>query len=88
MKHYYSTVDSIVLTHSDMLRENHSRRVLVRFERPNDKGFDFAEGMLPECVFTKLSGFSEDEIFNLQDYLQHNSPLIWDYAQKGGGLNA
>ena len=88
MKHYYSTVDGVVLTHSDMLYENHSRRVIVRFERPNDHGFDFAEGVLPECIFTKLSGFTEDEVFDLQDYFRCNSPLIWDYAQKGGGLNA
>lgn len=88
MKHYYSTVDGIMLTHSDMLYENHSRRVLIRFERPNDNGFDFAEGVLPECIFTKLSGFTENEIFDLQDYARHNSALIWDYAQKGGGVNA
>jgi len=50
-----------------MIYKNHSRRVLVRFERANGKGFDFAEGALPECVFTKLSGFSEDELFELQD---------------------
>ena len=88
MKNYYSTVNDIILTHSDMLYENNSRSVLVRFERANGKGFDFAEGMLPECVFTKLSGFSEDELFDLQDYIRCNSSLIWDYAQKGGGLNA
>jgi hypothetical protein len=88
MKHYYSTVDGIILTHSDMLFENGSRRVLVRFERASDNGFDFAEGVLPECIFTKLSGFSEDELFDLKDYVRCNSPLIWDYAQKGGGINA
>jgi len=88
MKHYYSTVNDVVLTHSDMQYKDHSRRVLVRFERPNEQGFDFAEGMLPECVFTKLSGFSENEIFDLIDYLRCNSLLIWDYSQKGGGVNA
>jgi hypothetical protein len=71
-----------------MLYTENSRSVLVRFERPNEKGFDFAEGVLPECIFTKLSGFSEDEVFDLQDYMKSNSLLIWDYAQKGGGLNA
>jgi len=88
LKNYYSTVDDIILTHSDMFYEDHSRKVLVRFERTNGKGFDFAEGVLPECTFTKLSGFSEDELFELQDYIKNNSPLIWDYAQKGGGINA
>ena len=88
MKHYYSTVDGIVLTHSDMMFNNHSRCVSVRFERANEKGFDFAEGMLPECVFLKSAGFDEDELFCINDYLRNNAVLIWDYAQKGGGLNA
>ena len=84
MKHYYSTVDGVALTHSDMLMEDHSRRVYVYFERPNERGFDFAEGLLPECVFTKTYGFSEDELFELRDYLRCNAPLIWEFAQKGG----
>jgi hypothetical protein len=88
MKHYYSQVNNITLTHSDMTTENHSRRVIVRFERPNPKGFDFAEGLLPECIFMKTAGFTEDEMFDLKDYLQCNALLIWDYAQKGGGENA
>jgi len=88
MKHYYSTVDNIILTHSDMLREQTGRRVIVRFERPGSNGFDFAEGTLPECVFRKTYGFSEDELFDLQDYLRCNAVLIWDYAQKGGGMYA
>jgi len=88
MKHYYSTVDNIILTHSDLLIENNQRIVYIRFERPYNNGFDFAEGTLPFNSFYKTYGFSEDELFTLSDYLQHNSLLIWDYAQKGGGLNA
>jgi len=88
MKNYYSTVNSVVLTHSDMLLEDHARRVYVRFERPNEHGFDFAEGLLPENVFTKTYGFSEDELFDLQDYLRCNAPLIWEFAQEGGGMHA
>ena len=88
MKHYYSTVDRVVLTHSDLIDENNHRRVSVRFERPSEKGFDFAEGALPVCCFTKTYGFSEDELLELADYLRSNAMLIWDYAQKGGGMNA
>jgi hypothetical protein len=88
MKHYYSTVDGIMLTHSDLLITDNQRVVYARFERPNENGFDFAEGMLPFSSFYKTFGFSEDELFELADYLQHNSLLIWDYAQKGGGQNA
>jgi hypothetical protein len=88
MKHYYSTVDGVVLTHSDLTVAENQRVVYARFERPNKNGFDFAEGSLPFCSFNKTYGFSEDELFELADYLQHNSLLIWDYAQKDGGLNA
>jgi len=88
MKHYYSTLNNVVLTHSDLSEEDNQRKVFVRFERPNSNGFDFVEGVLPGVVFSKTYGFSEDELFDLKDYLQNNAFLIWDYAQKGGGLNA
>ncbi|GHT94073.1 hypothetical protein FACS1894141_0020 [Spirochaetia bacterium] len=88
MKNYYSTVNNIVLTHSDMMYENCNRKVTVRFERSIEKGFDFAEGILPECMFNKTSGFSEDELFELSDYLKCNAILIWDYAQKGESQSA
>ena len=88
MKNYYSTVDGVVLTHSDLVIADNQRVVYTRFERPNENGFDFAECALPFGSFNKTYGFSEDELFELADYLQHNSLLIWDYAQKGGGLHA
>ena len=88
MKHYYSTVHDVVLTHSDMQKSGDGRHVGVRFERANEHGFDFAEGLLPECTFQKTSGFTEDELFELTDYLRYNAILIWDYSQKGGGTVA
>ena len=88
MKNYYSTVDSVVLTHSDIQNESSGRRVYVYFERPNDNGFDFAEGILPENVFTKTYGFTDEELLDLSAYLKDNALLIWDYSQKGGGLSA
>ncbi|MCL2495725.1 MAG: hypothetical protein FWE98_08780 [Oscillospiraceae bacterium] len=88
VKNYNSTVDGVVLTHSDMLLENHARRVVVRFERPNEHGFDFAEGLLPENIITKSYGFSEDELFELREYLRCNAPLIWEFSQEDGGYYA
>ncbi|MGL4942595.1 MAG: hypothetical protein ACRC46_05325 [Thermoguttaceae bacterium] len=88
MKHYYSQVDGVVLTHSDMIFADHSRKVLVNFERANANGFDFVQGSLPECTFQKTFGFSEDEIFALMSYLKDNAMLIWEFAEKGGGSNA
>jgi predicted nucleotidyltransferase len=87
MKHYYSTVNGIVLTHSDMLLIDNQRVVYARFERPNDNGFDFAEGELPFRSFSKTYGFSEDELFELADYLLRNSLLIWEYSHQGMDQN-
>ena len=42
MKNYYSTVDNIVLTFSDIEEKNGFDEITVYFERPNNDGFDFA----------------------------------------------
>ncbi len=84
MKNYYSTVDNIVLTFSDIEEKNGFDEITVYFERPNDKGFDFAEGKLPENQFYKCYGFSEDELMKLNKYIKNNASLIWKIAQDEG----
>ncbi|MCL2100643.1 MAG: hypothetical protein FWH22_02880 [Fibromonadales bacterium] len=86
MKHYFSTVNNVVFTHSDMEDTAMGRRVRVYFERPNKEEFDFAEGELPATEFNKTYGFSQNELLQLKRYLRNNSFLVWEYAQKGGGL--
>lgn len=81
MKNYYSTVDNIVLTFSDIEERNGFDEITVYFERPNDNGFDFAEGKLPENQFYKSFGFSEDELIKLNKYIRNNASLIWKIAQ-------
>jgi hypothetical protein len=71
-----------------MLYENSQRLVRVYFERPTQNGFDFAEAVLPQCMITKTSGFSENELFEITDYLKANSVLIWDYSQHRGQEHA
>lgn len=86
---YYSTVNDIVTTHSEVIEENGMDIVHVHFERPNDKnGFDFADGKIPHFNFDKSYGFSEDELLYLVQYMKNNSALIWEFAEKGGGANA
>jgi hypothetical protein len=89
MKHYFSTVNNIVLTHSDMEYGELGRKVRVYFERPNSTAesteFDFAEGCIPSFEFYKSYGFSQSELLQLQRYMRNNSFLIWEYAQNGGG---
>lgn len=85
MKNYYSTVDGIVLTYSDITDDNDLDIMQIRFERANDSGFDFAEGTIPHFTFQKTYGFSEDELMQLERYLRNNSSLIWDMAREKEG---
>lgn len=86
--HYYSTVDNVILYHSDMIEKDYKRHVLIRFEKPVKNEFLYAECFFPECIFNKVYGFSEVELMDLKDYLKDNGALIWEYSQKGGGQNA
>ena len=54
MKNYYSTVDNITMTFSNIEEKSGFDEITVYFERPNDKdGFDFAEGKLPNNMIYK-----------------------------------
>lgn len=86
MKHYYSNVDGIVLTHSEIEEQNFLETITLHFERPRENGgFDIAELVLPNYNFTKVMGFSEDDVFELEDYARNNAPLIWELAKEYGG---
>ena len=82
MKHYYSTVDNIILTFGDIEDKGYYEQIPIRFERANDNGFDFAEINIPQMKFTKLFGFSEEELIDLKNYVSDNSSLIWDMARE------
>ena len=60
MRNYYSTIDETVLTFSNVEEDkNGFDSITFRFERPNNTGFDFAEGKLPENRIYKSYGFSK-----------------------------
>lgn len=83
MRHYYSTVDKNVLTFTDIEEDKDGfDSITFHFERPNDTGFDFAEGKLPENRIYKSYGFSEDELMQLEEYIRNNSFLIWEIAKE------
>lgn len=86
--YYYSTINNIIMTHSAIIDDNSIESVIVHFERPNNTGFDFADGRIPHFSFDKSYGFSEDELLYLIQYMKNNSALIWSFASKGGGDNA
>ena len=82
MKNYYSKIDNITLTFSDIEEREGFDSITFRFERPNEHGFDFAEGRLPENMIYKSYGFSEDELMQMERYLRNNSFLIWEIARE------
>ena len=65
---YYSTVNNIITTHSDLQEKDGFDIVKVHFERPNDNGFDFLDLTFPGEIVYKSFGFSEDEILYLKKY--------------------
>lgn len=72
--------EEVKLTHSGFLAVDGKRRVSVRFER----GKDVAEGMLPPGKLTKNSGFSEEEIAGLENYLELKCDEIYEKAKEIG----
>ena len=83
MKNYYSTIDGIRLTFSDIEEDKDGFDVITfYFERENAIGFDFAEGKLLENRIYKSCGFTEDELLSLQEYIKNNNFLIWEIANE------
>ncbi len=87
MKNYYSTVDNVVITFSNIEEKNGFDEITVYFERPNDKdGFDFAEGKLPNNMIYKSYGFSQEELMEIEKYIRNNAALIWEIAREKAGV--
>lgn len=86
MTSYYSTINEVVLTFSNISRNKDGfASIVARFERPNATGFDFSEWQLPCIANTKAFGFSEDDIMMQERYLRNNMPLIWEMAREREG---
>lgn len=83
--YYYSTMNEIVTSHSEVLTEDGFEYIKVHYERPNATGFDFLDLKVPGAFTVGSFGFSEDEILNLKEYARDNEPLFWEFARDGGG---
>lgn len=83
MKNYYSTIDGIRLTFSNIEEDKDGfENITFYYERENKTGFDFAEGKPPENWIYKSCGFTEDELLSMQEYIKNNSFLIWEIAKE------
>ena len=47
----------------------------------------FAEWVVPAVVCNKAFGFSEDDLLDMEDYIEHNEVIIWDMAREEGMLH-
>lgn len=89
MKHYYSTIQGIVTTFSDIYASpTHGESIIVHMERPTANGFDVAEFLLPSFTCQKNTGFTEDEQRHLETFVRNNSALIWEIAREDGEIIA
>jgi hypothetical protein len=71
------------MTYSAIVRDKDNKRIVrVMFERKNGSLLETAEGLVPEGKIVKSSGFSPDEIKQLESYLWENSQSIMDEAKK------
>lgn len=77
--------DEIRMTYSGILPYKGKKTVRVVFERG---AFDKAEGSVPECKITSSSGFSPDEIEQLNDFLMSNMNDIMERARLINPLNS
>ena len=52
----------------------------IRFTR----GEDYAEGYIPDCIFTKVQGFTDEEVSQLTDYLRAN---LTEFKKRAAAIN-
>lgn len=74
--------EEMKMTYTSVLTKDDKPLVSLRFERGND----VCEGVVPECVITKNSGFSDEEVEALEHYLRVNKQVIIDNSKGISGL--
>ena len=85
MKYFFSEIDEITLTFSDIQTNDDGMKFIkIYFEHPNANGFDFLESTLPTLNVKNSFGFNQDEQTRLLNYAKANAFLIWDVAREGG----
>ncbi len=73
----------ITMTYSAILRNKEGKKVIrVQFERDGESGRQMAEGVLPEGIIQRQSGFSDEEIRDLEEYLKRSSDDIFSKAKE------
>lgn len=79
MYNYVKFPDETQFAYSNV-REDNTVKVVV--ERPVEMGFDSAACILPNVEWISSSGFSDEEMNLLNDFIQHNAFLIMRLAEE------
>lgn len=77
-------MDEVKLDISGVVERDGKRIAHICFTR----GSDIAEGYIPDCVLTKVQGFTEEEASQLADYLRANLTQLKKTAAGINPLNA
>ena len=64
---------SMTMTYSAIVRDKDNKKIVrVKFERMQNGYSQVAEGVLPDCKIVSRSGYSDEEITGLEEYLRGN----------------
>ncbi|HEX3022878.1 MAG TPA: hypothetical protein VHQ24_15810 [Lachnospiraceae bacterium] len=78
----HSDKDTMTMTYSSLLQKDGKKAICVRFERKTEHENNFAEAILPDHQIKKQSGFTQEEIIQLEEYLKANKNFILEESQK------
>ena len=81
---YLTLVDDTEVVHSGIEMKDGKETVRVYFEKPVDSGFLTAECTLPQMTWSKVKGFTPEELDSLLAFINRQVDLFYEYARKGG----
>lgn len=88
MKNFFSEVDDITLTFSDIQQAGGMDYIRIYFEKPIENDFAYLESTLPSLNIVATENFSPSEQQELLQYARTNAFLIWDMAREKEGKSA
>ena len=72
----------MTMTYSAILRDKDNKKIVrVMFERKKGSMLETAEGLIPQGKIVSQSGFTPDEVKQLEDYLKSNTDTIMAQAK-------
>lgn len=81
---YMTLPDETEIVHSEILLIDGKEQVRVYMEKPVHMGFKSATCYLPDYRWENISGFTDEEMSNLNDIVTTSAHLIMRFAKEGG----